>query len=46
MTASRSVHGAVATWVALLRGVNLGAHNRVSMPRLRELLAAARLAGR
>ena len=27
------------TWVALLRAVNLGARNRVPMPRLRELLA-------
>jgi uncharacterized protein (DUF1697 family) len=25
------------TWVALLRGVNLGSRNKVSMPRLREL---------
>lgn len=29
------------TWVALLRAVNLGAHNKVSMPRLREVLADA-----
>lgn len=28
------------TWIALLRAVNLGAHNKVSMPKLRELLAA------
>jgi uncharacterized protein (DUF1697 family) len=27
------------TWVALLRAVNLGARNRVPMPRLREVLA-------
>lgn len=26
-------------WVSLLRGVNLGAHNQVNMPRLREALA-------
>jgi uncharacterized protein (DUF1697 family) len=32
---------AVPTWVALLRAVNLGGHNRVSMPVLREELAAA-----
>jgi uncharacterized protein (DUF1697 family) len=31
----------VARHVVLLRGVNLGARNRVAMPRLRELLAAA-----
>jgi uncharacterized protein (DUF1697 family) len=30
----------VPTWVALLRAVNLGARNKVSMPRLREVLAA------
>ena len=29
------------TWVALLRAVNLGARNKVSMPKLREVLAAA-----
>ena len=29
------------TWVALLRAVNIGAHNKVSMPALREALAAA-----
>ena len=29
------------TWVALLRAVNLGAHNKVSMPKLREALAEA-----
>ena len=28
------------TWVALLRAVNLGAHNKVSMPKLRDALAA------
>lgn len=28
------------TWIALLRAINLGARNKVSMPRLRELLAA------
>jgi uncharacterized protein (DUF1697 family) len=28
--------------VVLLRGINLGSHNRVSMPRLRELLEEAR----
>jgi uncharacterized protein (DUF1697 family) len=27
--------------IVLLRGVNVGAHNRISMPRLRELLTAA-----
>jgi uncharacterized protein (DUF1697 family) len=31
----------VTTWIALLRAVNLGARNKVSMPRLREALAAA-----
>jgi uncharacterized protein (DUF1697 family) len=31
----------VPTWVALLRAVNLGAHNKVSMPKLREALAEA-----
>jgi uncharacterized protein (DUF1697 family) len=31
----------VQTWVALLRAVNLGAHNKVSMPALREALSAA-----
>jgi uncharacterized protein (DUF1697 family) len=31
----------VATWVALLRGVNLGRVNKVSMPVLREALAGA-----
>jgi uncharacterized protein (DUF1697 family) len=31
----------VPTWVALLRAVNLGAHNKVSMPKLREVLADA-----
>jgi uncharacterized protein (DUF1697 family) len=30
----------MATWIALLRAVNLGARNKVSMPRLRELLDA------
>jgi uncharacterized protein (DUF1697 family) len=29
----------VPTWVALLRAVNLGSHNKVSMPALREALA-------
>lgn len=29
------------TWVALLRAVNLGAHNKVSMPKLREALTGA-----
>ena len=29
------------TWVALLRAVNLGAHNKVAMPALREALAGA-----
>jgi uncharacterized protein (DUF1697 family) len=29
----------VPTWVALLRAVNLGARNKVSMPKLREVLA-------
>jgi uncharacterized protein (DUF1697 family) len=29
----------VPTWVALLRAVNLGSHNKVSMPKLREALA-------
>jgi uncharacterized protein (DUF1697 family) len=28
----------VTTWIALLRAVNLGARNKVSMPRLREVL--------
>lgn len=31
------------TWVCLLRAVNLGARNKVSMPRLRSALAAAGL---
>jgi uncharacterized protein (DUF1697 family) len=31
----------VPTWVALLRAVNLGARNKVSMPRLREVLTGA-----
>jgi uncharacterized protein (DUF1697 family) len=31
----------VGTWVCLLRGVNVGGHNRVSMPVLREALTAA-----
>jgi uncharacterized protein (DUF1697 family) len=30
----------VPTWVALLRAVNLGARNKVSMPKLRDALAA------
>src|SRR5512142_2309607 len=29
--------------VALLRGINVGAHHRIPMPRLREVLAAAGL---
>ena len=32
------------TWVALLRAVNLGAHNKVAMPALRAALARAGLA--
>jgi uncharacterized protein (DUF1697 family) len=31
----------VPTWVALLRAVNLGSHNKVSMPKLREVLTDA-----
>ena len=31
--------GADQTYVALLRGINLGARNKVAMPRLRELVA-------
>jgi uncharacterized protein (DUF1697 family) len=31
----------VPTWVALLRAVNLGARNKVSMPKLRDALEAA-----
>ena len=31
------------TWVLLLRAVNLGARNKVRMPRLRSALAAAGL---
>ena len=31
----------MATHVALLRGINLGSHNRIPMPRLREVLASA-----
>jgi uncharacterized protein (DUF1697 family) len=31
----------VAVHVALLRGINLGSHNRIPMPRLREVLAEA-----
>jgi uncharacterized protein (DUF1697 family) len=30
----------VPTWVALLRAVNLGSHNKVSMPKLRDALGA------
>jgi uncharacterized protein (DUF1697 family) len=30
----------VTTYVALLRGINLGARNRIAMPELRELIAA------
>ena len=30
----------MTTWIALLRAVNLGARNKVPMPRLREVLAA------
>jgi len=29
------------TWVALLRGINVGGHHKVSMPALREVLAEA-----
>lgn len=32
---------AMAVWVSLLRGVNLGARNKVNMPRLRVALAEA-----
>jgi uncharacterized protein (DUF1697 family) len=35
----------VPTWVALLRAVNLGAHNKVSMPKLRDALAAEGFTG-
>jgi uncharacterized protein (DUF1697 family) len=28
----------VATYVALLRGINLGSHNKIAMPKLRELI--------
>ncbi len=28
-------------WVSLLRGINLGSHNQVNLPRLREALAGA-----
>jgi uncharacterized protein (DUF1697 family) len=31
----------MTVWVALLRGVNLGNHNKVNMPRLREALTEA-----
>jgi uncharacterized protein (DUF1697 family) len=31
----------VPEWVSLLRGINLGSHNKVNMPRLREALAEA-----
>ena len=31
----------MTTWIALLRGINLGSHNRVSMPDLRAALADA-----
>ncbi len=31
----------MAVWVSLLRGINLGARNRVNMPKLREALAGA-----
>jgi uncharacterized protein (DUF1697 family) len=31
----------VTVWVSLLRGINLGAHNKVNMPALREALTAA-----
>ncbi|HEV7657993.1 MAG TPA: DUF1697 domain-containing protein [Mycobacteriales bacterium] len=33
------------TWVALLRAVNLGAHNKVSMPKLRTVLTDAGFTG-
>jgi uncharacterized protein (DUF1697 family) len=35
----------VPTWVALLRAVNLGSHNKVSMPRLRAVLGEAGCTG-
>ena len=38
---SRRYPARVALWVSLLRGVNLGARNKVNMPQLREALAAA-----
>lgn len=31
----------MAVWVSLLRGINLGSHHKVNMPRLREVLAEA-----
>lgn len=37
MTAARKATTRRQVWVALLRGVNLGARNKVAMPRLREL---------
>ena len=33
-------YAGIATYVVLLRGINLAGHNRVSMPRLREVLSA------
>jgi uncharacterized protein (DUF1697 family) len=35
----------VPTWVALLRAVNLGSYNKVSMPKLRDALAAEGFTG-
>src|SRR5439155_26689715 len=40
-TARALTVGAVAARIVLLRGVNVGAHNRIGMPELRELLEGA-----
>ena len=37
---ARDGHGRVSGFVALLRGINVGGHRRVPMPRLREILEA------
>src|SRR5262245_65462516 len=39
MAGKSKVGGRRQSWVALLRGVNLGAHNKVPMAGLRELMA-------
>jgi uncharacterized protein (DUF1697 family) len=39
LTAGASLRGVAATRVALLRGINLGARNKIAMPALRDLFA-------